>query len=177
MNRIRMALLGGVLLGCGPAFTMAPDALIKGDAGELLALDAGEVLGDAGTHVPADTGTPERDAGELLEASPAPEASVDGGNQSIPDAGELDAERDAVSDVVVQPPPVDAGHDVEPPPPPPALCCATPCSGSQVAAIACASSAPWMCSAGTCEAQGACTVGAVCHWMGATCVGTVEVCP
>jgi hypothetical protein len=184
MNRLTIVLLSlalASLAACGPAFTVDPKYLAGYDAGERLevepgadaaaiapeldasprALDAGEIrrersdAGDAGELADVTERIPV-DAGERLEAA----APVDAG-------GELDAPADAHAVTI------DAGG---PPPPPPALCCATPCSGSQVALIACGTVQPWTCSAGTCEGNG-CEIGAACHWMNGACTGTVEVCP
>jgi hypothetical protein len=179
MKGLQVAFVVGlwVLVGCGPAFTVDPRYLAGYDAGALRidtapdaggpfaqedASDAGEIrpglvdagdaganVSEAGTPVPEDTGTH------------VPDASLDGGTRELVDAGDA-------GDVSAPPPP---------PPPPPALCCATPCSGSQVASVACVSASPWTCSAGSCEAEGACALGAACRWMGGACTGTVQVCP
>jgi hypothetical protein len=161
-----------LLAACGPAFTVAPDDVGAGDGGGLIrlasALDAGVpfVSGDA-----SDAGEIRQDATDAgavdaldqVEASrPIAEASADVVDVRIVDAGDAG---DAPHVVMI-----DAG-------PPRPLCCATPCSGAQVADIACASSLPWTCGAGSCETAGACTAGATCHWMGTSCTGTVEVCP
>ena len=186
MNRLSIVLLSlalASLAACGPAFTVDPKYLAGYDAGELLRVepypdagaggvddasrdtsDAGEIRPDGsdGGALALDAAADvyERipiDAGERLEAA----APVDAG-------GAVDGAQDAHVVMIV-----DAGG---PPPPPPALCCATPCSGSQVALIACGTVQPWTCSAGTCEGNG-CALGAACHWMNGACSGTVEVCP
>jgi hypothetical protein len=171
LSRFYVALAGLSLAACGPAFTTAAESagdgaavVLGGDAG---APSVGEDASDAGEKKVLRR---EDDAGATLEASrPRPDADA-----SQPDAAEA-ADAPSPVEAAPPPPPVDAGHEAAPPPPPP-LCCATPCSGITIADIACTSSQPWTCGAGSCTAD-ACTAGAVCHWMGTTCTGTVEVCP
>jgi hypothetical protein len=167
-----------LLLGaCGPAFTVAPDDAGDGEGGVLLRVeptnDAARpfVSGDASDAGEIRQGPTDAGAGDALDLVEAAAADVDARalvddapSSEVPDAHDAGDVPDAHA--------VDAGG----PPPPPALCCATPCSGSQVAAIACSGTMPWTCGVGACTGN-ACSVGAACHWMGAACTGTVEVCP
>jgi hypothetical protein len=155
----------GAYCGCGGAeFTVS----VFPDGGEPLtatAADAGDSLGEQDAHpvmtMAGDAGDARKvarhdDAGELVDAaSPASEAGPDG-----PSSG----------------PSPDAAADDEPPPPPPPLCCMTPCGGSTPAPITCGNGPAWTCAAGSCSDH-ACAVGAVCDWMGSTCMGRVAACP
>lgn len=160
-----LAIAAALGCGCGGApFTTLddrPDAAPLGpDAGELAALvDAG--AGDA--DPPADVAVLEH-AGDASEDSHSVELEHDAGD---------------VVDAFAPPPPVDAGEPPDvyvAPPPPPALCCATPCGGSQVAAITCGNGGDWTCGGSACSAGG-CAVGNPCAWMAGSCTGRVEVCP
>lgn len=142
------------------------DAAASADAADeprMIRIDTGRPdaspAADAGDSAPeASSPPPARDAGVVdapLDAAAAPEASSDGAGGG---------------DSPVTPPDGTA---------PPALCCATPCGGAQVALITCGNGPAWTCdTAGgaSCSAV-RCAEGSLCHWQGASCVGTVEACP
>ena len=116
------------------------------------------------------------DASAGIAAEAAPDFPTNRLDAMVPDhdAGAVDSPAPAADS---EGRPAQAGDaSDEPAPPPPALCCMTPCSGSSPAPITCGNGPAWDCAAGSC-ADRACSVGAVCHWMGPTCTGTVMLCP
>jgi hypothetical protein len=167
--------LGGVFvvplmiaaLGCGGAeFTVAPPWLVAGDASGIE--PAGE---DAAVHDPGSDAGDEhfRDANTADEAK-ASDAPASLGphalNDGSTDAHDLSDDAGAsMRDAGTMFPP-DAGG-------PHALCCATPCSGSQVANIACTGGA-WTCGASSCAVG--CALGDLCTYM-QVCAGHVVECP
>jgi hypothetical protein len=178
-----LAIAARLLLGCGGA------PFAAGELAAPFALDAGQdlegasaprdpVLEDGGGRRPYTAqdaaGADSHDAPPSREAAAGDVASpVDAGGAVDEVLVDAAAERADAGDVYVSTSVPEAA------PPPPALCCMTPCSGSQVAAIACGQGPAWTCgdpSGPSCSAS-RCAPSSLCYWQGATCAGRVAVCP
>jgi hypothetical protein len=165
--------LGGVFvvplmiaaLGCGGAeFTVEPPWHDAG--GELATARADDASGiepigeDAAVHEPgSDAGALDAKNPILPDAEPIGAPTAEGGRDAAADSGGV-----AVADAKAPSPDASGTHG---------LCCATPCSGSQVANIACTGGA-WTCGASSCAVG--CALGDLCTYM-QVCAGHVVECP